>query len=366
MKYILTVVCVIFSLFARGDDGSRRQAQALDAQIDLLIAELQATRDTSNYYYVLQKTIELAMRCDSLDALPNEKGKVKLEFRNANYKRLEPLRQKLIDAGLYFHQFRRNREAVSFFKTYVKSAFSPLFLSKKKKDLYYGQAAYYTALLLFGMKDYHEADRYSDIALKDEEYARDAAEIKVSCMKEMMKTPVDSARYFIALLELHDKAPQNRTYSHMLIEYLSNPGHEEEMSQFAIDELRKDSTNELNWALYGETQMRKKNWTKAVDAYKKATDLQPDFIEAYYNLGLSYCALVKDDLDKSDDTLSTVSKQRLEKAYDAFEKVKELDATQQQVSWAKPLYQVCLMLGKKEEAEKCKGELQKEQKDNQQ
>lgn len=391
MKLLITILMLVSPFFAFGNSDHREQARALNAQVDILMNELKATRDTSTYYLTLQQAIRTALRCDSLDALPDSRGKVKPIFRNNNFKRLEPIRAKLIDAGAYYHGYRRNTEAVECFALYVESSQAPLFTHKGHNDLYRGQAAYYASLLYFGLKQYPVSDHYADIALKDEDYARDAAEIKVSCMKEMMTTHTDSARYFLALLELHDRAPKNRTYSHMILEYLSSPGHQQEMVPFARDEVRKDSTNEMAWALLGETQMHDGHWDEAIDAYKRAVALSPDFVEGLYNLGVSYSAkaqiLIKQDNEKastsdekddsseknsakpnsseqnstkptSNATMTIQNESRagdptylLQRAKECLNKTRQLDPDRDQVDWAKPLLQVCILLKDNKEAE---------------
>lgn len=133
--------------------------------------------------------------------------------------------------------------------------------------------SYYASLLAYGEKHFREADRYADIALNDSNMAEDAAEIKINCMRELMRTPLDSSRYELALLALHDNAPGNAAYFHLLTDFLSRPGHEGELENFAKDELAKDSLNANIWSLWGEINMRKHNWDEAIVALEKPIQL---------------------------------------------------------------------------------------------
>lgn len=334
------------------DDNNEVVAEQLNRQVDALLTRLQQTTDSVTYYTTLQNVMETALRCDDYDARPNEKGKVKLRFRHDNSKRLSPLRQKLIDAGMFFYGHRNNDKALNFFKIYLSSSESALF--KGYRDLYQGQVAYYASLLSYGMRDFEAADRYANIALKDADYASDAAEVKVSCMKETMVTHNDSARYLMALLELHDKAPRNQTYFHQLMEFFSSKGHEREMEQFALDEIHKDSLNKLAWVLLGETKMRKAEWRDAVRSYQYATKLDSNFVEAFYNMAISQSAWAQELTQKNNKPSADSVKQLLEEARSNFERVAALDPECQQIDWVKPLYQVYLVLGDKQRAEALK------------
>lgn len=370
MRWLIIFLLIFIGSPVHADNYSRELSKRLNGEVDVLMDQLHEERDTLRYYNLLIKAMDAALKCDSVESVPDKKGRVKCRYRNNNRKRLSPLRPRLIDAGIYYHSLRRNEEAVRCFREYLVSAASPLFQTDSK-DLFVGQAAYYAALLSYGMKQYSMADKYADNALEDEEYAADAAEIKACCMREMLVTHNDSARYVIVLLELHDKAPQNSNYWRMLVDYFSSPGHESEFYQFAKDELRKDSTKEATWALYGETLMKQSKWDEAIDAYTKALRINPTFVEACYNLGLCYSAkaqeIAKEQTDSSDDDENAGSRKKadvqdrqeelrkecsqlLEQAQHYLEQTKDLDPEQMTVKWAKPLYHIYSALGQTDKA----------------
>lgn len=346
---------------ADAEESAQERAAALNRQVDVLLSRLDATRDTFTYYNMLEQAVEAALQCDQYDRLPNSKGKVAIKFRHSNSKRLAPLRSRLIDAGMYYYGHHRNEEALKVLKIYLALSGSELF--KGRRDLYRGQVAYYLSLLYYGTKNYTEADRYADIALRDVEYAKDAAEVKVSCMKELMVTPNDSARYVLALLELHDKAPRNSTYMRLLLEHFSLPGHESEMEQFAKDETNKNPRSKQAWALLGETKMRNKNWDEAIKAYAKAVELDTMFVEAIYNKGICLTAKAQQALQTPSvktDPVPTTTRILLQEAQSDFERVKLYDPQLKEVDWATPLYLVYKLLGENDKAEEMAPEVKKQ------
>ena len=333
------------SIHAQGE-SSHDSARVLNEQVGLLLINLKATRDTATYYTTLQQVMQTALRCDAYDSQAGSNGRPTAQYRHQNGKRLDPYRRKLMEAALYYTAHSRNKEALHCYDLYLGTSNSRLF--EGEQDSFRGQAAYYAALLAYGGHQYVRADSYADIAIRDTNFARDAAEIKVGCMREMMVTHNDSARYLIALLELHDKAPQNPTYFYMLLEYFSSAGHEKELEQFAYDEVRKDSTDLLAWLLLGEVKMKWQLWPQAVKAYKRAISLAPDDVGAIYNLGVCHSAMAQQMMTDDESEVSDSCRALLETARQQLERVGALDPEQEQVEWVKPLYQVYLKLGDRE------------------
>lgn len=350
-RLLVLMLLTITAPLAAKENGQERAA-LLNKQVEVLLSQMDATRDTFSYYNMLEQTMKLALQCDRYDRTPNSKGKVALKFRHHNSKRLAPLMAKLIDAGMYYHGQHRNVEALDALKTYIDLSDSELF--KGSKDLYKGQVAYYLSLLYYGAKNYPEADHYADMALQDAEYAKDAAEVKVSCMKELMVTPNDSTRYVMALLELHDKAPDNATYMRLLLEQFSLPGHEREMEQFANDETSKYPQSKQAWALFGETKMRKKNWNEAELAYDQAIRLDTTYVEAIYNKGICLSAQAQQAMQTSEvkaEALPDSITQMLREAQNNFELARQYDPLLKEVDWASPLYLVYKLLGEQGKSE---------------
>lgn len=360
-RSLLVAMLMAFCNTLSAEDADWQRADELNRQVDLLMGRLQTTRDTFTYFSTLRQAVETALQCDYYDGMPNAKGKVAPKYRHINSKRLSPIGTRLIDAGIYYYSHRRNEEALEVLKTYLHFSRSHLF--KWKKDLYKGQAAYYLSLLCYGAKKYAKADHYADMALQDAEYAKDAAEVKVSCMKEMMVTPNDSARYLYTLLGLHDKAPNNSTYMRLLMEYYSTDGHEQELEQFALDETRKSPTNKQAWALLGETKMRKQNWQEALEAFRNAIRLDTTFVEAIYNKGICISAQAQQmlqNIETKPQTLPDSIKALLQEARKDFEQVARLNPHVEEMDWATPLYLVYNLLGEDEKAKAIKPKVEEQ------
>ena len=359
-KILLTFLFLLTMTDVMGGEGTSdaEKAQSLNRQLDLFLERLHMATDSTLFYSTIQSIVKTAVQCDSFDSQPDKKGKVKIRFRNANAKRITPLRDRLLDAGLFYCNHNESAAAISAFDLYISTASSPLF---QKVEQQVGQAAYFASLLSFGKKDYQKAEHYADLALRDNNYAKDAAEIKVNCMKEHLKTREDSTKYVVVLQELHERAPENHDYFTMLMDYFLSPGHEQELEQFAKDEIRKDTTNVMAWKLKGESEMKKHQWDNAISSYKHVERLDSVNVPTLYNLGICYgskALQMKDTLVDSRGRLTkserVLIRRVIANARDYLEKVRLLGVDRKVVDWVPPLYQVYYVLNEKEKAKKLK------------
>ena len=304
--------------------------------------------DTLGFYDASVEAVKAAIECDEFDNQPNEKGKVKPKFHKKNQERLFPILPNLINAGGIAYGNRDNMRALNCFKLYLKSSKAPLFVEKfQEGNENYAMAAYYAAVIAYGEKDIEEAVKYSDIAMQNAKFAKDAAEIKVFCMKEQMETKEDSVRYLGVIKDLHNKFPEDQRYFSMMVEFYGNPGYREEMKQFIEQEAQKRPNDAMVWAVKGEYDMNLYEWDEAVESYKKALAIQPDFIQVIFNLGVCLNSKAVSMKEKLGDSMGRMTPENETKVIAVFKeardfmlKAKEMDPDRTTVNWAYPLYQI--------------------------
>lgn len=362
MKLYVIIISIFFAMAQNAvakDLNDADKAKALNAQVDMLMQKLKTAVDSDSYYSTVMDIVKNAMLCDFYDS----KSRTKPKYRLMNAKRLNPVRAKVVEGGMYYYGHNDNSRAMDAFELYIETADNAMF-ANENEDLDF--VTYYASLLSYGMKDYRKAEHFADLALKQLNFAKDAAEIKINCMKNLMVTKNDSDKYVIALLELHDKAPENKGYFLMLMDYFTSPGHEKEVEQFANDEIRKDSTNSLAWILKGETEMKARHWDNAINFYKKSVAQDSSLVQAIYNIGICYSSkaiAMKDSLGGNRGRLNKVDMQNVKAVFAHsmmyLEKAKDMDTDMKRVDWATPLYQVYFVLGEKEKAEEMKLRLNK-------
>ena len=303
--------------------------------------------------------LEAAMKCDEFDSKPNEKGKVKLKYRGENQKIYQNGRLQAINAGQYLYNQKDYKGAFKAFAIYVDSGESPLFTGiDMSQDQYKHEVAYFASRAAYQEKDYENVIKYAQIAAQDESKAKDATEILVFSKKETMKSKQDTLEYISMLKEASAKFPDDNRYSAWIGDYYLQSGSNAELLQWAEGEIAKNPDDKFGYTYKGEALRLSGKFDEAVECYKKAFELDPTYIAAAYQAGVSLNSKaieLKDQLaDKKTGKLTVENANKIKailtdaKTY--LEKVRELDPDRSQVNWAYALYQMYYSLGDNEKA----------------
>ena len=305
------------------------------------------------------KALEAAMKCDEFDIQPNEKGKVKPRFRQASQQKYQNVRLACINAGQFFYNQKDYKGAFDAFALYVNSGDSPMFEGVDLKDTYKYEIAYFTSLSAYQSKDYPNVIKYAQIAAQDTAKAKDATEILVFSKKETMKTPQDTLEYIDMLKKASQQFPEDQRYSAWIGDYYLTTNRTEELSTWADAEIAKNPDDKFAYVFKGEALRMSEKYDEAVACYKKAFELDPTYLAAAYQAGVSLnskAIKMKDELsDKKTGMLTAANaakvKEVLQEAKPYLEKVRELDPDHEQVNWVYALYQLYYNLGDKAKAE---------------
>lgn len=321
------------------------------------VKQIQTPYDTLGMHKACAESFIAALKCDEFDRQPNEKGKVKIRFRQANQQRMQNVRLSLINAGQYMYKVKDLANAFKYWALYVDSSSDPFFEGiDMTKDQYRSEIAYYAALAAYFQKDYPNAEKYADIAAQDPEKANDANEILLFAAKENMKTPADSAAYLKRIKDLHQAKPEEERYFNLLMDYYTHKNDMNALKAWAEEEIAMNSENKMAWALKGEVQMNNSEWDAAVESYKKAIEVDPEFVQCVFNAGVclnSKAIALNDQLaDKKTGGLTKDNAEKvksvLRDAQGFLERARELDGDQLKVKWAYPLYRIYYSLQMKD------------------
>jgi len=177
--------------------------------------------------------------------------------------------------------------------------------------------------------------------------------------KESMKTKEDSVAYVNMLKDLRKQNPDEERFFNLLMDYYTRAKDMNAMKAWADEEITINSGNKMAWALKGEVQMNQSEWDAAVESYKKAIEIDPNFVQCVFNAGVclnSKAIALKDQLaDKNTGGLTKENAEKvkviLNEALTYMERAKELDPDSEKVKWAYPLYQIYYALGDKAKAD---------------
>lgn len=321
-------------------------------------AYLKQSFDTIKMYNSIYKMFEYFTKCDELEQIPNEKGKVRIRYRKTNAATMEQNRPNLINGGvLYFNQ-GNDAEAYKYFSMYIDSAEYPMLQEANiaATDTLMPIIAYYTSLAAFKMaqeaeekdkvtaeKEYQNVLKYVDLASLDKENGKFAIEFKSSSYKALG----DTIKWIESLQEGMQKFPEYPFFFGNLIDYYSNSGKFAEAIQFADDMIAKNGDSDFYQYVKGYLYQNIKDYDNAINAYKQAIALNPSYTEAYSNLGLCYCqqaiaygetAVSNIDDPKYQEEQATIKK-FYEEAKPYYEKAREL-APDKKDLWLNGLYTI--------------------------
>ncbi|AVM51878.1 TPR repeat protein [Bacteroides zoogleoformans] len=333
-------------------------------------AYLRKPYDTLQVYNSALNMCKYYFKCDELAQIPNEKGKIKNKYRKANAASILAERGNLINGGIqYFNSASQkegaaatedNKKALDFFATYINIATNQMFEKENllQTDTVLPQIAYYASLTAAKMEDYPNVLKYAPYAKNDKEVGKYAMEF----ISTALKAQGDTINWIASLKEGIQKYPDHSFFFGHLIDYYSNNNKYDEAMKFADDMLTKDPNNTFYLYVKGYLYHNMKDYAKAIEFYTKTVEVDPNYAEAYSNLGLIYCLQAQDfsetaTTDVNDPKYKTdqvTLKAFYEKARPNYEKARELKPDQKEL-WLNGLYRVYynLQLGSEfEEIEK--------------
>lgn len=318
-------------------------------------AYLRKPYDTLQVYNSALNMCKYYFKCDELAQVPNEKGKIKNKYRKSNAAAILAERGNLINGGIqYFNSASQkesatateeNKKALDFFATYIDVAINPMFEKENllQTDTVLPQIAYYASLAAAKMEDYPNVLKYAPYAKNDKEVGKYAMEF----ISTALKAQGDTINWIASLKEGIQKYPEHSFFFGHLIDYYSNNSKYDEAMRFADDMLSKEPNNTFYLYVKGYLYHNMKIYDKAIEFYTRTVEVDPNYAEAYSNLGLIYCLQAQDfsetattdvnDPKYKDDQVTL--KAFYEKARPNYEKARELKPEQKEL-WLNGLYRV--------------------------
>ncbi len=313
-------------------------------------AYLRQPYDTLKAYNSLYKMLGYFLKCDELEQVPNEKGKVKFKFRSENAPAILTERVNLINGGSQYYNLGKNKEAHDSFGTYVDLAKAPI-LEKEQlatKDTLLSMVAFYASLSASRMNDYPSAIKYGLIARNDKENGNSAMQL----VAEAYKAQKDTVNWVNTLKDGIQSFSENNYFFGHLVDYYSNTNKFEDAMAFADQMIAKDPKNPFFLYVKGYLYQSMKKFDKAIEFYKKTTEIDPKYTEAYSNMGLAYLSQAIDyeanlKIEFNDPKYKGEQikiKKFYEDAKPCYEKARELKPGSKEL-WLSGLYSVYYKLG---------------------
>lgn len=297
--------------------------------------------DTLGFYEAAYNATMNGLECMKYDAEPNAKGAVKPKYTENLKMLIANTRMQLITAGNHYAGLGDQDGVLKYWGTFLDSDDNPIFAASKAQEAQFiGQVAYYSAQFANQAKQYERAEKYADIAMKDEAMREKAQTFKYAMAQRNLKTHEDSVKYVNTIKELYQGEPDNEMAFGTLCNMYNELNMNAELKALIDDKLAKDPNNHTAWALKGQSLMNQNttadnpNWDECIEAFKKAIEIDGTNPVILTYLGYSInskAAQVNGD--------RAAQKALYKEAMGYLERAKEIDPNRERANWAYPLYQ---------------------------
>lgn len=284
--------------------------------------------DTLGMAEAAYNAVQAGLECDKYDEMPNDKGKVKPKFKDANSSRLGNARLNLINYGGFYMQKDRSK-ALKYWSLYFDTHDNPFFkaLPAVTEKPYIGQVAYFASVFALDAKDYAKVEKYTDFAKGDSTYAKPAFDLKLRAMSSTLNSRADSVTFAQKLHTLYVQDPTNSTVLENLIQVESKLNGRDAGEKIIDDVLAKDPKNFVALFYKANNLMMGQKYNDAIPILKNILDSNPKVVLAWYSLAICYYNRVVTS------KAATSSSILLDEAIKDYDKCKELDPDQKQVNW---------------------------------
>ena len=297
--------------------------------------------DTLGFYEAAYNATMNGLECLKYDAEPNAKGAVKPKYTENLKMLIANTRMQLVTAGNHYAGLGDQDGVLKYWGTFLDSDDNPIFAASKAQEAQFiGQVAYYSAQFANQAKQYERAEKYADIAMKDEAMREKAQTFKYAMAQRNLKTHEDSVKYVNTIKELYQREPDNEMAFGTLCNMYNELNMNAELKVLIDDKLAKDPNNHTAWALKGQSLMNQNttadnpNWDECIEAFKKAIEIDGTNPVILTYLGYSInskAAQVNGD--------RAAQKALYKEAMGYLERAKEIDPNRERANWAYPLYQ---------------------------
>lgn len=242
--------------------------------------------DTTKLFNLTMKMIQVAERFDSVDALPDKKGKVELKYRKRHADFLHRYRPNLYNGGLFFVNKQKYAEAYSFFNKYIDSANQPLFSSFNyhANDKKMAEAAYWAVFCGYKMKDPKATFHHTYLALKDTAHYC----MMLQYLAETYKLEKDTTRYVNTLLEGFEKYPLFDFFFPRLVQYYGENGDWEKVLEISEKAISLNPESEIYRLSKGNAMFNLGKYDDCIAISNELIAENDSLADAYYNAGMAY------------------------------------------------------------------------------
>lgn len=311
-------------------------------------AYLKQAYDTARFFNKLRDMMGRLQLCDSIDHLPDAKGKVHARLQKKTCALRLKHRRNILGGGRFYLSKQNYKEAYPFFDLYLTYA------HEGGADTLFPQAALSATLSSFLAEDYRGTVKYADTAIFYSDSAT-AAILQEYKVRAYAKLNNDSA-WVSSLQQGVVKYPQHDYFFVQLADWCHAHRQYDVERKLADRVIAQTSGKAIHYYAKSKSYLAEENYEACIEFADSTISCQKDFADAYYNKGISYInmAVIAKETGCKDigNPQYARDKQRIlelyKKARPCMETVRRLQPEKQDL-WAPLLYRIYLNLNLGEE-----------------
>lgn len=298
--------------------------------------------DTGAFFNTTRRMFAVLESLDSIDAAPDDKGRVRLVFRNRHSKELDLLRPNLYNGGAYYIDKADYATAFKFFDAYIDCGRQPLFSSYDylNTDENITDAAYWATFCGFKTEDAENTLKYSEFAL------RDTSKLKYTLryVAEAYRMLGYRDKYLATLKRGFTVSPKYSYFFPRLIDYYVHKNQLDSALVVADRAVAIDGKDELFLLAKSMVLLNSGHYKECVALSDSLIGLNDTLADAYFNAGTAYvnqAISIEDDVKARHSRSEILELYRLAMPY--MERYRILAPDDKQ-KWAPSLYKIYLNL----------------------
>jgi hypothetical protein len=246
---------------------------------------LRQQQDTAALFKLALKMFGDYQSLDSVDALPDKKGRVHLKYRNSNSAFLNIYRPNLYNGGVYFLRKQNYKEAFSMIDAFLDCQRQPLFENYHyERDTLNRTAAFWTVLCGYQTGDHEMALKYKDLALQDTLHLESCFQY----LAEIYKQQGDKQNYEWSLIKGFECNPSSSYFFPRLIDYYNTSNQTERAMTIVNEALQTNDSSELFLFAKSNLLLNQGDYDECIAICDTLIARNDTLADAYYNAGVAY------------------------------------------------------------------------------
>ncbi len=280
--------------------------------------------------------------CDSVDAIPNDRGRINLKYHRKSESMKQKHRSNLLTGGKFFLKKLDYANALPYMEMYLSTC-------KDSTDADFGKVSYWATICSFNLKNYVNTLKHSIPAIQfaDEATKPILQEYRVRCYQILKSTQAYERELQVGV---HQYPNYDFFFVNLIDWYYQNHKYDEGLAKTdSLLSINKEKA--VYWYAKSLMYLGKQDFDNCIAFSDACIALDPEYVDAYYDKGIAYCnlALIAQE-EIAQNKASEDWKEQQKRIQDLYLKARPCmefvrkKQPENKARWAQPLYRIYLYL----------------------